>query len=192
MTTNLSARTWPVWARTGDEWRPLEQSPRPVPIGNEVPHSGPSGRRLRAGELPPHLVGLERTQQPASIARNCHSRRRELAAGAPIQSVRGRAGGAGRSGHGLGHEGACRDLPLAPSEPRTDYAGTRRVHARIHNSSDQPNLANGRISCGPTVSTATNNCPTWFCAPSQGGSAGSNPVGATVSSSWGHRVERGP
>jgi len=156
---------------------PSEQSPRPVPIGNEVPHSGPSGRRPRAGELPPHLVGLERTQQPASIARNCDSRRRELAAGAPIQSVRGRAGGAGRSGPDLGPEGACRDLPLAPSEPRTDYAGTHRVHARIHNSSDQTNLANGRISCEPTISTATNNCPTWFCAPSQGGSAGSNPVG---------------
>ena len=127
-----------MWARTGDEWRPLEQSPRPVPIGIEVPQSGPSGKRLRAGELPPHLVGLERTQHPASIARNCDSRRRELAAGAPIQSLRGRDGGAGRAGPGLGHEGGCRDLPLAPSEPRTDDAGTRRVHARSTTAPTKP------------------------------------------------------
>jgi hypothetical protein len=125
MTTNLSARTWPVWARTGDEWRPLEQSPRPVPIGNEVPHSGPSGRRLRAGELPPHLVGLERTQQPASIARNCDSRRRELAAGA--QSSQSEVAPAGRGGRGP--VSATRARAVISHSPHLNHGQTMRVHA---------------------------------------------------------------
>jgi len=124
MTTNLSARTWPLWARTGDEWRP--RSSRPVRYRSAM--KSPTAVRPVDAPAPvscPHTSSDSRGR--SSPRRSQGTATRGVESWRPVpQSSQSEVAPAGRGGRGP--ISAPRARAVISHSPRLNHGQTMRVH----------------------------------------------------------------